>query len=214
MARFREIDGLLLEDHYHLRSVDECYFLIEYTSGKRYDYSGANALISNLKKKPSTKTTAQWKYKIDAMSACSNALGEALNPDQLKEATLVPIPPSKAKDDPEYDDRMREICENIPADFKLDVRDLVLQTKSHEAAHESDHRPSVADLLQIYQINEDVSDPAPKAIWIIDDVLTAGVHYRAMHTILSRRYRGIPIVGIFIARRVFPSNGLTPDSEG
>ncbi len=204
----------MLEDHYHLRSVDECYFLIEYTSGKRYDYSKANDLISNIKKKPSTKNTAQWKYKIGVMNACSNALGKVLNPDWLKEATLVPIPPSKAKDDPEYDNRMRVICENIPADFQIDVRDLVSQTESYEAAHESDHRPSVEDLLQIYQINEGASDPAPKAIWIMDDVLTAGAHYRAMHTVLSRRFPGIPIVGIFIARRVFPPNDPAPDFEG
>ena len=26
MARFRKIDGLLLEDHYHLQAADECYF--------------------------------------------------------------------------------------------------------------------------------------------------------------------------------------------
>lgn len=214
MARFQKIDDLLLEGHHDLQAGDECYFFIEYTSGKRYDYSKANDLISNLKKKPSTKNTAQWKYKIDAMNACSNALGKVFNPGWLKEATLVPIPPSKAKDDPEYDNRMRVICENIPADFQIDVRDLVSQTESYEAAHESDHRPSVADLLKIYQINEDASDPAPKAIGIMDDVLTAGVHYRAMHTVLSRRFQGIPIVGFFIARRVFPPNDPAPDFEG
>ena len=72
MARFQKIDGLLLGDHYHLQAGDECYFFVEYTSGKRYDYSKANRLISNLKKKPSTKSTAQWNYKIDAINACSN----------------------------------------------------------------------------------------------------------------------------------------------
>jgi predicted amidophosphoribosyltransferase len=147
------------------------------------------------------------------MSTCSNALGKSLNPDWLKEATFVPIPPSKAKGDPEYDDRMRVICEKIPAESQIDVRDLVWQTESYEAAHESDHRPSVADLLKIYQINEDASAPAPKAICIMDDVLTAGVHYRAMHTVLSRRFPGISIVGIFIARRVFPPNDPAGDFE-
>ncbi len=141
MARFQKIDGLLLEGHYHLLAGDECYFLLEYTSRKGYDYSKANRLILNLKKKPSTKNTVQGKHKIGAMDACSNALGKVINPDWLKEATLVPIPPSKAKDDPEYDDRMRVICENIPADFQIDVRDLVLQTESYEAAHETSAKP-------------------------------------------------------------------------
>ena len=147
------------------------------------------------------------------MLRLANPMRSVLRPDWLKEATLVPIPPSKAKDDPEYDDRMRVICENIPADFKIDVRDLVSQTESYGAAHESDHRPSVADLLEIYQINEDEAAPAPKAIGIMDDVLTAGVHYRAMHTVLLRRFPGISIVGIFIARRVFPPNDPARDFE-
>ncbi len=101
MARFQKIDGLLLEGHYHLHAGDECYFLLEYTSRKGYEYSKANRLILNLKKKPSTKSTAQWAYKIGAMDACSKAFGKVIKPDWLKEATFVPIPPSKAKADPE-----------------------------------------------------------------------------------------------------------------
>ena len=96
----------------------------------------------------------------------------------------------------------------VPAYFDIDVRELVVQTQSTDAAHESDHRPSVEELLEIYEIKEDLTAPAPTRIAIIDDVLTAGTHYRAMHTKLAQRFPGIPIVGMFIARRIFPQIDL------
>ena len=139
-ARFRQIDELLIGNHHHLEAEDNCYFLIEYTSGKRYDYSTANSVISNLKKKPSTRDTPQWQYKVQTMRAASKALGEAISHEWLRTATLVPIPPSKARDHQEYDDRMRVICETLPVGFEVDVRELVTQTESHEAAHESNQR--------------------------------------------------------------------------
>jgi hypothetical protein len=43
---------------------------------------------------------------------------------------------------------------------------------------------------------------------ILDDVLTAGTHFRAMSIVLSQRFPGVPIVGLFIARRVFPPAAL------
>ena len=144
------------------------------------------------------------------MKKCSVALGEAINHEWLKRATLVPIPPSKGKDHPEYDDRMTVICEDIPVEFNLDVRELVTQTTSMATAHgaEPGHRPDVDDLLAVYQIDEDLAEPTPEAIAIVDDVLTAGTHYRAMKRILSDRFPNVPINGVFIARRVFP-----PDND-
>ena len=61
------------------------------------------------------------------------------------------------------------------------------------------------ELLAIYRVDETVAAPAPRQIGIIDDVLTAGVHFRAMQTVLSQRFPNATIVGMFIARRVFPT---------
>jgi len=203
MARFQQIDALLRPIHSYIQPDDECYFLYERTSGRDYTYSNANNLISNLKKKPSTRATGQWRHKVHAMGQCSKALSEAINAEWLETGTLVPVPPSKIVGEAEYDNRMQKICENIPVDFDIDVRNLVVQTESYNASHESDDRITVDELLDIYEIDEDITEPAPTAIAIVDDVLTAGVHYRAMNTILSLRFPDIPIIGIFIARRVF-----------
>jgi hypothetical protein len=50
-VRFRKIDDQNRRDHYYVDAGDECFYLWEYTAGKRYDYSETNQLISNLKKK-------------------------------------------------------------------------------------------------------------------------------------------------------------------
>ena len=203
-ARFQKIDDQNRGDHFRLAPDDDCYFLYEYTSGKNYQFSATNSLISNLKKKPSLANTPQYKYKRRAIRDSGTALGEAINKNWLDGATLVPVPPSKTHDDPEYDDRMLKICRAIPTDKPVDIRELVAQKESLDAAHESDTRPTVDELLAIYKINEAVADPAPNRIAIVDDVLTAGTHFKAMKATLEGRFPGVQIVGFFIARRVLP----------
>jgi hypothetical protein len=210
---FTKIDETTISDHARLVAADEIYFLFEYVSGRDYSFGATNSLISNLKKKPSLQGSAQYRYKTRAIQECAVSLSQAINAAWLKGATLVPVPPSKAQDNPEYDDRIAQICRLIPADFKVDVRELVVQTTSTNAAHESNDRPSVDDLLEIYEIAEDQAEPAPRRIAIIDDVLTAGTHYRAVYTILRQRFPGIPIVGMFVARRIFPQIDPAEDFE-
>ena len=128
--RFTEIDETNIGIHPRLTTEDKCFFLFEYTSGKRYDFSATNNLISTLKRKPGAK--GQY-YKDQAIARCATFLREALNPDWLATATLVPAPPSKAVQDPAYDNRMERICRLMGNG--LDVRCLVRQTCSTVAAH-------------------------------------------------------------------------------
>jgi hypothetical protein len=111
--------------------------------------------------------------------------------------------------DPLYDPRVTEICRGITKPNPVDVRDLVRQTRSIQAAHESDDRPSAEDLLGIYQIDPALTKPPPQAIGVVDDVLTAGTHFRAVKTVLSDAFPGLRVVGLFIARRVFPDDEAT-----
>ena len=199
--RLTKIDDSNRDIHPRLTPDDQCFFLFEYTSGKRWDFSSTNGLISTLKRKPDQK--GQY-YKNQAIQRCGAYFRATMNPNWLQSGTLVPVPPSRATDHPDFDNRMERICRGIQPG--LDIRPLVIQRHSTVAAHERGDapRPSVEDLLEIYEINEDVSEPVPVSIAIVDDVLTAGTHYRAMQIKLNERFPGIPIFGIFIARRVFP----------
>jgi predicted amidophosphoribosyltransferase len=198
--RLRKIDEQSRPDHARLSADDECCFLYEYTSGKNYSFSSTNSLISNLKKKPGA---TGYQHKLQAVGQCARAFA-AINPQWLDGATLIPVPPSKAKGDPGYDDRMSQVCRRIRGTPALDVRELVVQRSSLPAAHESQQRPSVDDLVRAYEINELLSNPRPRRIGVFDDVLTAGTHFVAMKRVLSARFAGVSISGFFIARRVFP----------
>jgi predicted amidophosphoribosyltransferase len=193
-----------------LADDDECYYLFEYTSNRDFSYGFANDLISNLKKSVARRANhLEYRYKTRAIAECSGFLAATLNDKWLQRATLVPIPPSKNRDDPLYDSRITQICRGITKPYPIDVRELVLQRDSIEAAHESDRRPTVSELLEIYAIDEEQTAPTPEQIGIVDDVLTAGTHYVAVKRCLSVRFPSASIAGIFIARRVFPTDELT-----
>lgn len=186
-VRFRKIDESIIGDHYHLREDDQCLYLLEFTSRQGYGFSKANQLIANLKKKP-TASAAELDYKRGAIRMCAQGLRDALDPDWLAQATLVPIPGSKAAGHPHYDDRMGAVARLIREG--QDVRALVRQTVSLPSSHEAaeGERASVQSLVHAYEINEALAEPTPRSIGVLDDVLTAGSHYRAMHTVLSSRF--------------------------
>jgi predicted amidophosphoribosyltransferase len=183
--RLSLIDESNRDDHSRLTANDSCYYLFEYTSHRGYSFSSTNQLIA----------------------ACGRHLGAALNPNWLNEATLVPVPGSKAQGHPDHDNRIERICRAMRQPSP-DVRALVVQTESTTASHEAGdgERVTVEELLAVYQINEALAAPVPRSIAIVDDVLTAGTHYRAMHIVLSARFPIVPIIGLFIARRVFPDD--------
>ncbi len=208
VTRLQQIDASIIGAHAHLTLADECYFFQEYTSHRDYSFSKTNGLISNLKKKPSEHQRPGFQYKARAIAQCAGTLSQLLVPLWLTSGgVLVPVPPSKVLGHPDYDPRMLTICKTATAAVPAPrcVRELVRQTGSTTAAHEG-VRPTVQDLLGVYQINEAEAAPPPGALAIVDDVLTAGTHFRAMHTILGARFPGVKIVGIFIARRVFPDD--------
>lgn len=88
---------------------------------------------------------------------------------------------------------------------QLDVRELVYHLASTRASRNSGNSSVTVQQLQaVYEIDDQLGDPAPTSIAVVDDMLTAGTDFRAMHSLLSARFPDVPIIGLFIARRVFP----------
>lgn len=182
--------------------------MFEYTSQKTYSFSDTNQLISNLKKSPKS-STLEIGHKRRAIRDCSEAISRGLAPELLAGSTFVPIPPSKAGGDPEYDDRMLQVCKGITGPTTIDVRELVTQNASIRTAHLSpEGRPRIDEIYANYSIDEAITSPVPKHICIVDDVLAAGAHFKAMQRILDDRFPDVRIVGIFIARRIFPDKDV------
>lgn len=199
----RRIDKYNRKDHSLLSPDDNCFYLFEYTSGAGWS-TAANQIVLNLKKKPSESHKAGYHYKEDAIAECIEAFRREIPARWWGQVTLVPVPGSKAVGDPNYDDRMERICRGL--DINADVRTLVRQSRTTIASHEvksGGDRLSIGQLEEIYEIDGSLLEPAPSKIAIVDDVLAAGAHFRAMSNVLSAVFPNVKIGGLFVARRVF-----------
>ena len=73
---------------------------------------------------------------------------------------------------------------------------------STPAVHDRDDRPTPAELEARYLPDPSQFHPKPRILAVVDDMITTGAHYVAIRNILRRQYPDVPIMGIFIARRV------------
>ena len=181
--RLTKIDDLTRWDYYHLRESDERYYLGEYTSHENYKYSRTNQLIHNFKKSMDRRPRGEWRYKELAIREVARALRRVIPGDLVDQLTFVPIPPSKARDHPLYDDRMTRMLCLIRPRPSLDVRELIIQTESTAAAHEMDTRPVPETIEAQYELDMALTNPAPRRLVLADDVLTTGAHF-----VLRRRF--------------------------
>ena len=82
----------------------------------------------------------------------------------------------------------------------------IVQLKSTEPSHtaESNGQPRLKppEIVSNYAIDSNLKIPNPKVIFVVDDVLTAGAHFRASKDFLSPSFPGVPVTGLFVARRV------------
>ena len=202
-SRLTKIDELTRGDHTFLDIEDECLFFGDYSARKGFAHSATNGLIANFKRPVKYKGTPSWKYKVSTINAVAHAFSVNIN-SAFESLTLVPVPPSKLKTDPEYDDRMMDMLRAVraPKGLVLDVRELVVQTKPMPAAHDSSNRPPPVEWEEVYAIDEALVQQVPIWIGIIDDLLVTGCRFRAMSNILRNRFPEARITGLFIARRV------------
>lgn len=201
--RLTKIDELSRGDHTYLEVMDECLFLGDYSARKGFAHSATNGLITNFKRPVKYKGTPSWRYKLRDIERAAEALSQNLS-SSFASLTLVPIPPSKLKTDPEYDDRMIAMLRAMkaPAGVKKDIREIVMQTKDMPAAHGSENRLPPHEWEMAYAIDKKLIEPEPIWIGIVDDVLVTGCRFRAMSNVLKARFPGARITGLFIARRV------------
>lgn len=200
--RLTKVDELIRPDHSYLTADDTCYFLGEYSARKGYAFSPTNQLVLNFKKPVDRRGRPEWVHKERAIATAATAFRVALNAAFLDVATLTPMPPSKARTDPLYDDRVLRMLHAIRPVPALDIRELLIQPVSTDAAHAVTVRPRPEDLVGRYQVDGALVAPAPRVIALVDDVLTTGAHFKAGQAVLQRAFPAARIVGLFIARRV------------
>ena len=200
--------------HFFLEKTDYCFFCLEYIRRASYQKSYANSFIKNFKKPVNRKGQTDYKYKEKAINtAIENFTRLLLNQSGI----LVPTPPSKTRQHPDYDDRMARTVQGVEkrieekqGNKRLKAIELVKQTIDMIPSSVSEKRPPISELLKGYRIQEDVSketldEISEQVIFIMDDMLTTGRHFKAMQQTIAPICRG-PIIGIFLARRIVDDN--------
>ena len=157
-----------------------------------------NQLISNLKKEVARRNLPEYEYKLKAIRTVARWIAEGIN---VEEFTFVPVPPSRCKSDPGYDDRLVKILEIAKSlNEKLDFCEIVTQKSTMPPSHLTECRNNPVQLENNYEVDKISLNKARSAIVVFDDVLTAGSHFRAMKNVILKNRRNIKIIGLFIAR--------------
>ena len=215
--RLTEISDHERPDHHHLPTDVRCFFWGEYTpldqtNGHGWSYSSTNQIIGNFKKRLDRKGQSDWQYKGQAIQKIGRAFSEFWKWDELHNkhhVAIVPIPPSKARNDPAFDTRMFEMVSAIAinANIKLDIRDCLSFSGAVAASHIAHSRPTPDELLAELSFDKTIGNPdsQPGLIFVFDDVLTTGAHFQAVVRKLEEFFPGVKIIGNFVARRITPN---------
>jgi hypothetical protein len=210
LLRLSKIDSQNRGDHSQLDVSDEgnIYFWREYTARKDYSFSETNQRIKNFKITPAAKRANPQRghHKENALQLLAGEVSKFIVPSVIKGGgTIVPIPPSKIVGDPDHDDRimrlLKRACTNHPP---VDIRQVIVHSQNVPADHEGTQRLSFTERLNLTSLDTTLLNPISKWVVIFDDVLTNGTHYKVAKHLLSAAWPGVPITGVFIARRVQP----------
>ncbi|MBL8371615.1 MAG: hypothetical protein JNK28_09520 [Burkholderiaceae bacterium] len=182
---------------------DDCYFFGEYQSRAGYAASPTNGLITNFKKPVTRRGLAEYRYKEQSIVEVGQLIRTSIAPAALRTSTFVPIPPSRSKGDPLYDDRLVRALGS--GDLQLDVREVLVKTQSTRAHHEyadGERRPTPDELYELLALDEtQLLHPLRPLIILFDDVLTNGTHFKACKRRLVERVPDAKVIGLFIGRR-------------
>lgn len=206
MTRLTKLDN---DDYKYLADDDLCYHYGEYTSGGGFRASHTNQQIWNLKHKP-TASEGNLYWKGRAVEYWAKLISDTLDLEAVSaKTTFIPMPCSKPAGHVDYDDRMLRVLNKLrqgtPA---LDIRTLLVQTQLRISQHEGP-RQSPSELRKTLAIDSLLlATPIKPYVVIVDDVITLGASYAAAKSLLETVPGVKQVIGIFLAKTVWPSSEL------
>jgi predicted amidophosphoribosyltransferase len=195
-----KIDEWELPSYPYLAGNDECFYFMDYFSVKR-GRTTENDLILDFKMSMDKREKRAWKHKWDAIDRIRELFVQSLPQFAGPDTILVPVPPSKMKSDPLYDDRvvraLNIFCKNCP---HSDLREIISINANMVPSHEQ--RASPDEILPYLTVDPSLCLDQKPVIVLVDDVLTTGAHFKACQTLLKKEFPDSTIKGLFIARAV------------
>lgn len=211
-----ELVKLAAEDmhvHSYLDSSDVIFYFEEFTSEGGFVGKG-NSIIKNVRKSIDKKGTDEWHHKERAIVAVAHSIATEMNNNKVQgKVCWIPIPPSKIRTDPLFDDRTyRMLAFAIAASTtrKHFVHDVLYQKSNRESFSSTVDKRIVSELASNYLMNDMPNYlPEKDTIIIFDDLLTTGCHFKAVEQVVLSRYPNANVIGVFVARRVIAKEDIT-----
>ena len=177
----------------HYLTKDDKYFYARWRYEGGYTASYANQLVSNLKITKEKKNSARWKFKVEAVNQFTQEAVSILPPN----SSVLLVHGAKLRDHPEYDMR-HEMLEAAFAAHGMKVITPIKLRESKDSVHMVDDsslrdpKTLEANLEWTGTIASDT-----KSIFILDDVITSGGHFKAYKNLINRYAPGIEVTGVF-----------------
>jgi hypothetical protein len=198
-------------DHVYLTAEDRCTYLATYLSGDDCRSNHINQVILNLKCPPSVamRDRAQAQRKQKAIGTVAAMVRAAISRESIERVTWIPIPPSRASYDPDFDDRLTRILRCGFEGYDFDIRNILQLQVSTAPDHCAIQRLRTEALYRCLHVNWHAlgARPLRQRVVLFDDVLTTGKHYQCCKRRLRDALPAIPIDGLFIARRGLSARG-------
>ena len=205
-VRPQRIDELSRRNHYFLNEQDTCYFFGEYSSRNGQPFGITSTLIRDLLHPASPAIAAQDTLKDKAMGRAAKWFRDAFDRDEIAKVTFVPLPQSGAGVVTDNDDRMFRILRRMGVG--LDIRKLLEMTGSAATSEFGSIRSGPDVIYENMRVVLGLTEPQPKLIVLVDDLLTTGANYVAAKRRLQQLMADVPVCGFFIARKLLDSDGI------
>lgn len=189
--------------HLDLDDGDECFYLRDYYRSLGFQGGDVNDRVINFKKSVRHKGEPQYYYKTSAINQISKELLNALSEHlQVENPIFCPIPPSKSKSDPLYDDRLIQVLENVQRFLPIQIHEFIETLHSHEAQHAAEIRMGHSELKDHFSFIDLGVDLNDRMVFLFDDVITNGRHFKICKSLILERYPRARVIGLFYARTI------------
>jgi len=196
--KWRQIDDL--SRPYFLNEDDICIYAREHTNGG-YEASESNQMLFNYKKPLDGKDKPGWYYKKHSVALFAAELSELNFPAG---SVLVPAPTSNPRSSGNFDSRIEDtIIELIKYQQNLLFQPVLDLKQAIPSAHAGGGSRNPFEIKKNLMVSPFTIEPVPKRIFLIDDMITTGGHFRAFKDKLLEKYPSLQVIGIFWAKHVF-----------
>lgn len=195
-------------NHRELEPDDVCLFLHTretHAYGEIEQWSYPYRTVENFKISPHALSAkpARRKYKEEAVRIVADDLAMLFrDSDPYTKLLLVPAVTSKAKSDPNYDDRLPRVCEMVASRFpNVDWVELLSARQTIASAHTGDGTRDVDALLANIAVVPGFPVGDYASVLIFDDVISSGAHFKACERAIKSVYgEHTPVKGVFWSR--------------